>query len=64
MITDINNYRLTSLEEPPEEFLEQIMREAAQEACVRQEEATKRYFDELQQDIIKMKEEWNSTNPS
>ena len=64
MITDINNYRLTSLEEPPEEFLEQIMREAAQEAEKENEEATKRYFDNMWQEAQKMDELWNSTNPS
>ena len=46
MPNDINSYRLTSLEEPPEEYLAQIMREAAEDAFIRQEEATKKYFEE------------------
>ena len=64
MPNDINSYRLTSLEEPPEEYLAQIMREAAEDAFIRQEEATKNYFEELQQNILKSKEQWKTTNPS
>lgn len=64
MPNDINSYRLTSLEEPPEEYLAQIMREAAKDAFIRQEEATKKYFEELQQNILKSKEQWKTTNPS
>ena len=64
MPNDINSYRLTSLEEPPEEYLAQIMREAAEDAFIRQEEATKKYFEELQQNILKSKEQWKTTNPS
>lgn len=47
MPNDINSYRLTSLEEPPEEYLAQIMREAAEDAFIRQEEATKKYFENM-----------------
>jgi len=64
MPNDINSYRLTSLEEPPEEYLAQIMREAEEDAFIRQEEATKKYFEELQQNILKSKEQWKTTNPS
>lgn len=34
MPNDINSYRLTSLEKPPEEYLAQIMREAAEDAFI------------------------------
>ena len=43
----IDNYRLTSLEEPTEEMLAQLMREAAEEARETNAEATQRYFEEL-----------------
>lgn len=50
-LTDINSYRLTSLEDPPEEFLAQIMKEAAEDARIENEKATKRFFEEIQQAI-------------
>lgn len=64
MPNDINSYRLTSLEEPPEEYLAQIMREAAEDAFIRQGEATKKYFENMWQEIQKQKEQWKTTNPS
>ena len=64
MPNDINSYRLTSLEEPPEEYLAQIMREAAEDAEKENQAATQKYFDELQQNILKSKEQWKTTNPS
>ena len=64
MPNDINNYRLTSLEEPPEEYLAQIMREAAEDAFIRQEEATKKYFENMWQEIQKQKEQRETSNPS
>jgi hypothetical protein len=44
---NIDNYRLTSMEEPTDEMLAQLMREAAEEAAYTNREATKRYFDEI-----------------
>ena len=64
MPNDINSYRLTSLEEPPEEYLAQIMREAAEDAEKENQAATQKYFEELQQNILKSKEQWKTTNPS
>ena len=64
MPNDINSYRLTSLEEPPEEYLAQIMREAAEDAFIRQEEATKKYFENMWQEIQKQKEQRETSNPS
>lgn len=39
----IDTYKLTSMEEPSDEILSQIMREAAKEARKSNEEATERY---------------------
>ena len=44
---ELNSYRLTSLEEPSDEMLAAIMREAAEEATARWENAEKRFFEEL-----------------
>ena len=50
MITtkSIDSYRLTDLEEPTDEMLAQIMREAAEDARKANTDATKRFFDELE----------------
>ncbi len=45
----IDNYRLTSLEEPTDEMLAQIMHEAAEEAARTNREATRRFFEEIKQ---------------
>ena len=43
----IDTYKLTSMEEPTDEVLSQLMREAAEDARVSNEEATKRYFHQM-----------------
>ena len=48
---NINSYRLTDMEEPSDEMLSQIMREAAEEARITNEEATRRFFDEIRNAI-------------
>ena len=48
-IMSIDTYKLTSMEEPTDEVLSQLMREAAEEARQKRAEATQRYFDELRQ---------------
>ena len=45
----IDTYKLTSMDEPSDEVLSQLMREAAEEARQTNAEATQRYFDELRQ---------------
>ena len=45
----IDTYKLTSLEEPSDEVLEQLMREAAEEATQTNREATTRLFEEIKQ---------------
>ena len=44
---ELNAYRLTSMEEPTDEMLSAIMKEAAEEAAQRWKEAEKRFFDQL-----------------
>lgn len=43
----IDDYRLTSMEEPTDEMLSQIMREAAEEAQQKEKTAMRKYFDEI-----------------
>lgn len=45
----IDNYRLTSMEEPSDEVLAQLMHEAAEEASQTNLEATIRFFEEIKQ---------------
>jgi hypothetical protein len=45
----IDTYKLTSMEEPSDEMLEQLMREAAEEASQTNREATTRFFEEIKQ---------------
>jgi vacuolar-type H+-ATPase subunit E/Vma4 len=45
----IDTYKLTSMDEPSDEVLSQLMREAAEEARETNAQATQRYFDELRQ---------------
>ena len=44
---EINKYRLTSMEEPSDEMLAYIMREAAEDARKSNEAALKKYFGEI-----------------
>ena len=46
---NIDTYRLTSMEEPSDEVLAQLMREAAEDAREANAKATQRYFEELRQ---------------
>ena len=50
----IDNYRLTSLEEPSDEVLSQLMREAAEEARESNRKATERFFGQLRKDAEKI----------
>ena len=45
----IDSYRLTSLEEPTDEMLAQLMHEAAEDACESNRVATERFFEEIKQ---------------
>ena len=44
---ELNSYRLTSMDEPTDEMLLLIMKEAASEAVEKWENANRRFFDEL-----------------
>ncbi|MDR1004279.1 MAG: hypothetical protein LBL97_04655 [Prevotellaceae bacterium] len=44
---EMNSYRLTSMEEPTDEMLAQLMHEVAIEAKQTSEEAHRRFFDEI-----------------
>ena len=44
---EINQYRLTDMEEPTDEMLAYIMHEVAEEARITNEEAMERYFNEI-----------------
>ena len=46
---NIDTYRVTSMEEPSDEVLAQLMREAAEDAREANAKATQRFFDELRQ---------------
>ena len=45
----IDTYKLTSMEEPTDEVLAQLMHEAAEEASRTNREATTRFFEEIKQ---------------
>ncbi len=54
----IDNYRLTSMIEPSDEVLAQLMHEAAEEASRTNREATARFFNQLKQDAAKITATW------
>lgn len=49
----IDTYKLTSMEEPTDEVLSQLMKEAAEDARVSNEEATERYFSHMMEEAQK-----------
>jgi len=51
----IDTYRLTSLEEPSEEILSQLMHEAAEDAREANERATTQYFETLRKAAAEIK---------
>ena len=50
MTQTIDTFWLTSMEEPTDEVLSQLMKEAAEEAKRTNDEATARYFEQLKVD--------------
>ena len=50
----IDDYKLTSLEEPSDEVLSQLMKEAAEEAKQKRAEATERFFRQLKRESEKI----------
>ena len=54
----IDTYRLTSLEEPSDAVLSQLMKEAAEDAKRTNDEATYRFFEQMRQDAQKITSAW------
>ena len=54
----IDTYRLTSMEEPSDAVLSQLMREAAEDARRTNDEATNRFFEQMLQDAQKISTVW------
>lgn len=54
----IDTYRLTSMEEPTDEVLSLLMKEAAEEAKRKSEEATTRFFNQLNKAAEKVSVAW------
>ena len=54
----IDTYRLTSMEEPSDAMLSQLMKEAAEEAKRTNEEATTRFFEQMREDAQKISATW------
>ena len=60
----IDTYGLTSLEEPSEEILSQLMKEVAEEAKRKGDEATKKFFADLKVYCRQVKQDWNRRYPA
>ena len=56
--SEMNSYRFNSGQDPTDEMLSQIMREVAEDAKRTNEEASKKYFDELRNEANRQQEEW------
>ena len=54
----IDTYRLTSLEEPSDEILAQLMHEAAEDTSRSNREATIRFFEKMLQDAKAITSAW------
>ena len=54
----IDTYQLTSMEEPSDAVLTQLMREAAEDAKRTNDEATNRFFEQMRQDTRKITVAW------
>ena len=54
----IDTYKLTSMDEPTDEVLSQLMREAAEEAARKSAAATAQFFNQLKSDAQKIEAVW------
>ena len=59
----IDTYKLTSMEEPEDEILSQLMEEVAEDAKNKGEEAERRFFDGLADYCRQVKQDWNRRYP-
>ena len=57
---EMNNYRLTSLEEPSDEMLKQLMHEVAEEARIKNECSHQKLFQKLKEETIEQTAKWQS----
>lgn len=55
---ELNSYRLTSMEEPTDEQLAALMKEAAKVAKKKNEVAHKAFFQDIKNTVRKQKEVW------
>ncbi len=60
----IDTYKLTSMDEPSDEILSQIMKEAAEDARIKGEEAQNRYFEQYLNDAKVALAEFKSKYPA
>lgn len=56
--SEMNSYRFNSGKDPTDEMLSQIMREVAEDAKRTNEEASKKYFDDLRNEANRQQAEW------
>ena len=57
----MNSYRLTSMEEPGDERLEQIMREVADDARESSRRAAERVIEGIKEATMNAEEKWGAT---
>ncbi|MBE6234246.1 MAG: hypothetical protein E7118_07220 [Bacteroidales bacterium] len=55
---EMNSYRFVSGQEPGDEMLSQIMREAAMEAVERRQKADEEYFSQMMRNIDEKRKRW------
>ena len=55
---EINSYRFVSGQDPSDEMLNQIMKEAAMEAIQRKQRADEEYFSQMMLNIAAKRERW------
>lgn len=58
----IDTYKLTSLEEPSDEILSQLMKEVAEEAKRKGDEANRKFFAGLASQMNREMQDWNRRN--
>lgn len=56
---EMNAYRLTGLEEPTDEMLATLMKEVAEEARQKSEEAHKKFFREIREYVREQRARWS-----
>lgn len=56
--SEMNSYRFNSGQDPTDEMLSQIMREVADDAKRTNEEASKKYFNDLRNEANRQQAEW------